>query len=454
MKYSIVVLAAGQGTRMCSDLPKVLHPLADKSLVEHVLDTAVQLTPDCIYLVYGHGGELVKAATAHYALSYIEQTERLGTGHAVMQAMPDIPDNHQVMVLYGDVPLTKLETLQKMMQLPANTLGLLTVKLDNPTGYGRIVRTLDHKVSRIVEEKDADVSIKKIKEVNTGIMTVPAVHLRQWLSALKNDNAQNEYYLTDVISQAVEAGMTVQTFEPDTLEEVQGVNDRIQLAALEGYHRQQCAMALMRKGVTLRDPARIDVRGSLSTGQDVLIDVNVLFEGEVTLGHRVKIGANTVIRNTRIGDDVEILPNCVIEEAVIDAACRIGPFSRIRPDTHLSTQVHVGNFVEIKKSSVAQGTKISHLSYIGDSEVGAEVNIGAGTITCNYDGANKHKTIIGDHVFVGSDTQLVAPVEIGEGATIGAGATITRKVEAGHLAITRSPQKTIPNWQRPVKVKK
>ncbi len=450
MKHSIIVLAAGQGTRMRSDLPKVLHPLAGKSLIEHVLDAASQLLPEQLYLVYGHGGEQVKQATSAYAVRYVEQSTQLGTGHAVMQAMPQIPDDHRVMVLYGDVPLISLHTLQQMAQL-SDALGLLTVKLENPSGYGRIVRTLDDQVLRIVEEKDADISIKKIKEVNTGIMSVPAALLRQWLSALKNDNAQGEYYLTDVISLAVQAGIKVQTFTPTTLEEVQGVNDRIQLAELERYYQRQQAHELMRNGVTLRDPARFDVRGSLETGRDLLIDINVLLEGRVKLGNRVKIGANCVIRNAQIADDVEILPNCVIEGATIESGCRIGPFARIRPETHLAAKVHVGNFVEIKQSTVAQGSKINHLSYVGDSEVGSQVNIGAGTITCNYDGANKHKTLIGDQVFIGSNTQLVAPVEIGAGATIGAGSTITRNVAPGDLALTRSPQKSIPNWQRPVK---
>jgi len=454
VKHSIVILAAGQGTRMRSALPKVLHPLADKPLIRHVLDTALQLKPENIYLVYGHGGELVKAATAEYAVRYVEQAEQLGTGHAVMQAMPEIPDDHQVMVLYGDVPLIGLETLQSMMQLTDDTLGLLTVELEQPTGYGRIVRTLDGKVQRIVEEKDADVSIKKIKEINTGIMSVPAGRLHQWLAGLKNDNAQGEYYLTDVISLAVQAGLTVQTFTPETLEEVQGVNDHIQLSTLERYYQNQQALNLMRNGVTLRDPARIDVRGELTTGQDVLIDVNVVLEGKVELGERVNIAANCVIRNAKIGNDVEILPHSVIEDAVVETGCRIGPFARIRPDTHLAEHVHIGNFVEVKKSTVAQGSKINHLSYVGDSEVGSEVNIGAGTITCNYDGANKHKTIIGDRAFIGSDTQLVAPVNIGADVTIGAGATITKNVESGCLALTRSPQKSIPNWPRPVKKKK
>lgn len=453
MNHSIVILAAGQGTRMRSALPKVLHLLAGKTLLAHVLDTALQLEPEAIYLVYGHGGEQVKAATAAYDLHYVEQAEQLGTGHAVMQAMPQIPDNHQVMVLYGDVPLIDLATLQGMMHLDEDVLGLLTVELDDPTGYGRIVRSPAGAVQRIVEEKDADVSIRKIREINTGIMSMPAHNLRQCLSALKNDNAQGEYYLTDVIGLAVQAGLRVQTFTPDTLEEVQGINDRVQLAMMERYYQQQQALQLMRNGVTLRDPERLDVRGELTTGRDLLIDINVVLEGNVELGNGVHIGANCVIRHAKIADNVEILPNCVIENAVIEAGCRIGPFARIRPDTHLAEQVHIGNFVEVKKSTVEKGSKINHLSYIGDSEVGSEVNIGAGTITCNYDGANKHKTIIGDRAFIGSDTQLVAPVEVGADATIGAGATITKNVEAGHLALSRAPQKSLAGWQRPVKKK-
>ncbi len=457
MKHSIVILAAGQGTRMRSALPKVLHQLADKPLIGHVLDTALQLQPEAIYVVYGHAGEQVKTATAgyaaQYAVQYVEQAVQLGTGHAVMQVMPQIPDDHQVLVLYGDVPLIGLHTLQNMMQLAADSIGLLTVELDNPSGYGRIVRSPTRAVQRIVEEKDADVSLKKIKEINTGIISVPAATLRKCLSALNNDNAQGEYYLTDVISLAVQAGLNVHTFTPATLQEVQGVNDRVQLANLERYYQQQQALHLMRNGVTLRDPARFDVRGQVRSGQDVLIDVNVVLEGAVELGSGVSIGANCMIRNTKIADNVEILPNCVIEDAVIETGCRIGPFARIRPASHLGEQVHIGNFVEVKKSTVEKYSKINHLSYIGDCEVGSEVNIGAGTIVCNYDGANKHKTIIGDRVFVGSDTQLVAPLKIGADATIGAGSTITKNVENGHLALNRSAQKSIPNWQRPVKKK-
>lgn len=452
MKLSIIILAAGLGKRMYSDLPKVLHKLADKPLIRHVLDTALVLRPDSIHIVYGHKGEQVREAIANSNINWVEQAQQLGTGHAVAQAMPNIADDAMVLVLCGDVPLISSATLQGLCsQADANNLGVLTVELDNPQGYGRIVRNALGLVERIVEEKDADISIKKIKEVNTGIFIVPAVHLRRWLASLKNDNAQGEYYLTDIIALAVLENLPIHSTSSREVYEVLGVNNRLHLATLERYYQSQQVNRLMLAGVTVRDPARLDIRGTVQAGHDVSIDVNVIFEGEITLGNGVKIGPHSVIRNAQIGDDVEILSHCVIENVVIGTGCRIGPFARLRPDTVLAEQVHIGNFVEVKKSTVAQGSKINHLSYVGDSEVGSNVNIGAGTITCNYDGANKHKTIIGDRAFIGSDTQLVAPVTVGTGATIGAGSTITRDTKSDALTLSRTPQKTISGWQRPTK---
>ncbi len=453
MKLSIIILAAGLGKRMHSDIPKVLHQVADKPLIRHVVDTALALKPDSIHIVYGHKGEQVREALADTTINWVEQAQQLGTGHAVAQAMPDIADDTMVLVLCGDVPLINLATLQALCS-QANNLGILTVLLDNPQGYGRIVRNAQGQVERIVEEKDATASIKKINEVNAGIFIVSATHLRRWLASLNNDNAQGEYYLTDIITLAVEENVPIHTTTSDDPYQVMGVNDRLQLASLERYYQTQQVKQLILAGVTVYDPARLDIRGTVQAGRDVSIDINVILEGEIKLGNRVKIGPHTVIRNANIGDDVEILSHCVIENVVIGAACRIGPFARLRPDTVLAAQVHIGNFVEIKKSTVAQGSKINHLSYIGDSEVGSGVNIGAGTITCNYDGANKHKTIIEDRAFIGSDTQLVAPVTVGAGATIGAGSTITRDTPPDALTVSRTPQKTIVGWQRPIKKKK
>ncbi|MCP4697366.1 MAG: UDP-N-acetylglucosamine diphosphorylase/glucosamine-1-phosphate N-acetyltransferase [Gammaproteobacteria bacterium] len=450
MNFSIIILAAGKGVRMRSDMPKVLHPLADKPLLSYVLDTARALAPQTMHLVYGHGGEQLREAISEPGLHWVEQSQRLGTGHAVMQAMPEVPETNNVLVLYGDVPLVSIDTLQALIQVPSGNLGLLTAFPDDPGGYGRIVRDVHGKILRIVEEKDADPEEKRIREINTGIVFAPAVKLRQWLAALKNDNAQGEYYLTDVIDIAVREKISVHTFTPGDIHETQGINDRMQLAVLERYYQAEQAQSLMRAGVTLRDPARLDIRGTVQTGMDVMLDVNVILEGQVSLGNGVRIGPNTLLRNSRVADGVEILANCVIEDTDIGPGCRIGPFARIRPGTILAEQVRVGNFVEIKKSNIAQGSKINHLSYIGDTEMGRDVNIGAGTITCNYDGANKHKTIIEDGVFVGSNTQLVAPVTLGEGATIGAGSTISRDAPPDKLTVTRGKLQTL-RWKRPVK---
>lgn len=451
MKLSVVILAAGQGKRMRSAVPKVLHPLAEKPLLGHVLDTARALQPSGLYVVYGHGGEQVRAAITAEDIVWVEQAEQLGTGHALMQALPDIPDEHQVLVLYGDVPLIQAASLQHLLEQGAAGLGLLTMHLSNPRGYGRIVRDTAGQVREIVEEKDADAATRAITEVNTGILTGGAGYFRRWLSNLSNDNAQGEYYLTDTIALAVAEKLPVATAQVAEPQEVQGVNNRVQLAELERYYQRRQAEQLMAAGVTLRDPARLDVRGKVETGIDCLLDVNVVLEGEVKLGARVRIGPHCVLRDVSIGDDTEILANSVLESAIIGAACRIGPFARIRPDTVLAERVHIGNFVELKKSQVAAGSKINHLSYIGDTEVGAQVNIGAGTITCNYDGANKHKTVIEDRAFIGSDTQLVAPVTVGAGATIGAGSTITRDTPEDTLTLSRSPQKSIKGWRRPQK---
>ncbi|HAI67944.1 MAG TPA: UDP-N-acetylglucosamine diphosphorylase/glucosamine-1-phosphate N-acetyltransferase, partial [Gammaproteobacteria bacterium] len=444
MKLSIIILAAGLGKRMHSDIPKVLHHIADKPLIRHVLDTALALQPDSIHIVYGHGGTQVRETLADTDVFWVEQAQQLGTGHAVAQAMPEIADDAMVLVLYGDVPLITVKTLQTLSaQADNQSLGVLTVELDHPQGYGRIVRNTQGQVECIIEEKDATASQKQIQEINTGILIAPAAHLRRWLASLNNNNAQGEYYLTDIIAQAVFDNLPIHTTNPVDVHEILGINDSVQLSTLERYYQRQQVKQLMLAGVTVRDPARLDIRGTVQTGRDVSIDINVILEGDIKIGNRVKIGPHTVIRNATIADEVEILSHCVIENVVIGKQCRIGPFARLRPDTVLAKQVHIGNFVELKKSTVAQGSKINHLSYVGDSEVGSKVNMGAGTITCNYDGANKYKTIIGDNAFIGSDTQLVAPVTVGAGATIGAGSTITKNTPPDALTLTRTPQKTI-----------
>ena len=455
MNLGVVILAAGQGTRMKSALPKVLHPLAGKPLVGHVIDRARELGAAEVAVVYGHGGEQVPGTINDSSLAWVEQAEQLGTGHAVEQALPAMAGMDRVLVLYGDVPLTSRETLDALIGAAADTqLALLTVNLENPTGYGRILRDSEGRPSRIVEQKDASDSELAITEVNTGILVADGAKLNDWLHKLDNDNAQGEFYLTDIVAMAVSEGIEVHSAQPTDEYEVMGVNDRVQLSALERHFQELQAERLMREGVALRDPARFDLRGSLSSGSDVEIDVNVLIEGDVSLGSNVRVGANTVLRNVRVADGVWIKENCVIEEAVIGEESIIGPFARIRPETELSPRVHVGNFVEIKKSIVGEGSKINHLSYVGDSSVGKTVNVGAGVITCNYDGANKFRTVIGDGAFIGSDSQLVAPVEVAPGATIGAGSTITRSAPADQLTLSRSKQVTMKGWKRPVKKKK
>ena len=450
----ILILAAGKGTRMRSDLPKVLHRLAGKPLLGHVVDAAHALGAAQTCVVYGFGGEAVPQALADDTLTYVLQAEQHGTGHAVKQALPQLADDGVTLVLYGDVPLTHVSTLQPLVAAAqSGKLGLLTVNLAQPDGYGRIVRE-SGRVTRIVEHKDATPAERAIQEVNTGILAVATRPLKRWIAELKNDNAQGEYYLTDIIAMAVRDGVDVETHHPACEWEVLGVNSKAQLAQLERIHQNEIAQALLEAGVTLMDPARIDVRGSLACGRDVSIDVNCVFEGQVELGDSVQVGANCVLRNVTVAAGTRIDAFTLIDDAAIGEANRLGPFSRIRPGTTLARDVHVGNFVEIKNSQIDDGSKINHLSYVGDTTMGKKVNIGAGTITCNYDGANKHRTVIEDEVFVGSDTQLVAPVTVGRGATLGAGTTLTKDAPAGELTLSRAKQLTIAGWNRPVKQKK
>jgi bifunctional UDP-N-acetylglucosamine pyrophosphorylase/glucosamine-1-phosphate N-acetyltransferase len=454
MSISVIILAAGAGTRMRSSKPKVLHELAGISMLEHVYNTSMKLGAKQIQVVYGHGGELVKQQCQHFAVEWVLQEAQLGTAHAVEQAVPNINGEDVALVLYGDVPLIKVETLELLIkQVKGNNVSLLTVKLPDPTGYGRIVRK-DGKVIAIVEHKDATDEDRLIKEVNTGILAVKAAYLNECLHKIDNNNAQGEYYLTDIIALAVKEGNEVITTQVEHSYEVEGINDRSQLARLERIYQRGLAEKLLKEGISLGDPARIDIRGELNAGNDSFIDVNCVFEGEVNLGTNVTIGAGCVIKNSTIACDCHIKPYSVIENAIIDKKAEVGPFARIRPGTHLEENSRVGNFVEIKNTQLGENSKASHLSYLGDSEIGKNVNIGAGTITCNYDGANKFKTIIKDGAFIGSDTQLVAPVTIGKNATIGAGSTITKDAEDDTLTLSRSVQKTINGWVRPVKEKK
>ena len=440
---------------MHSDLPKVLHKLAGKPLVGHVIDTAREVSTLEPIVVYGHGGEKLQAAFAGDAITWIEQREQLGTGHAVGEALVSLPADGMTLILYGDVPLLRASTLRELVDTAAETgFGLLTVQLPDPSGYGRIVRDTAGKVIRIVEHKDASAAELQIGEINTGIMAVNSACLHRWIPALSNANAQREYYLTDCVAAAVAEGIHIGAVSAATAAEVTGVNNRRQLAELERQYQLNVANDLMEQGVMLRDPARIDVRGTLHCGRDVEIDINSLFVGDVQLGDRVTVGPNCVIENSIIGDDVAIFANCVIDSANVGAEARIGPFARLRPQTVLGEAVHIGNFVEVKKSQIHERSKVNHLAYIGDTDIGRDVNVGAGTITCNYDGAFKHKTIIEDDVFIGSDTQLVAPVRIGRGATIGAGTTVTTDVEEDELVISRVKQKSISGWKRPRKTPK
>jgi bifunctional UDP-N-acetylglucosamine pyrophosphorylase/glucosamine-1-phosphate N-acetyltransferase len=456
MTIKTIILAAGQGTRMRSSKPKVLHEIANKPLLQHVFETSAKIPDNRQYIIYGHGGETVKNALSQLDAAWIEQKQQLGTGHAVQQAIHHVEADDTVLILYGDVPLLKQRTIESLLRhVSDNSLALLTVMLDDPHGYGRIVRDSHHAVVKIVEQKDANEAELAICEGNTGILAVKGAHLTRWLALLGNNNAQNEYYLTDIIEMAVADNVRIIASHPGNQDEVLGVNNRSQLAYLERVYQAEQAEYLMAQGVTLRDPKRVDVRGEFTRlGHDIDVDVNVIFEGNNRIASGVKIGANCVIKNAVIGENVEILPNSVIENAEIGAGSRVGPFARLRPDTQLAESVHIGNFVEIKKAQVGKGSKINHLSYVGDAEVGQGVNIGAGTITCNYDGVNKFKTVIKDGAFIGSDTQLIAPVTVGKNATIGAGSTITKDTPDEQLTLSRAKQTTMPSWQRPVKKEK
>jgi bifunctional UDP-N-acetylglucosamine pyrophosphorylase/glucosamine-1-phosphate N-acetyltransferase len=453
---NVVILAAGMGKRMQSALPKVLHPLAGKPLLQHVLDTARSLSASRLCVIYGHGGAAVQALLAKQPeqISTALQEQQLGTGHAVIQALPELDDKVPTLILYGDVPLTTTASLQALVSAAGNDkLGILTVEQADPTGLGRIVRVDGH-IVRIVEQKDANEAERAIKEINSGIMVAPTSLLKKWLGAIKNDNAQGEYYLTDIVALAVADGVPVVSAQPSAQWEVAGVNSKVQLAELERIHQRNIANRLLEQGVTLMDPSRIDVRGELICGRDVTIDVGCVFEGKVELGDGVHVAAHSVLVNARILAGAQIKPFCHIEEAVVGEASLIGPYARLRPGTVLAEDVHVGNFVEIKNGQVAAHSKANHLAYIGDAIIGSRVNIGAGVITCNYDGANKFRTVIEDDCFIGSDSQLVAPVTVGKGATLGAGTTLTKDAPAGKLTVSRPRQVTIENWTRPVKIKK
>ncbi|MDO7653670.1 MAG: bifunctional UDP-N-acetylglucosamine diphosphorylase/glucosamine-1-phosphate N-acetyltransferase GlmU [Porticoccus sp.] len=454
MQTDIIILAAGKGTRMKSTLPKVLHRLAGKSLLQHVIDSANNVQNANMIVVTGHGSEQVRSAASSEAseINYIEQTEQLGTAHAVQMAVPNLGSGGTSLILYGDVPLILPETILGMLSaVTDNSMSLLTVTLGDPTGYGRILRDESGQVTAIVEQKDASTEQLKVTEVNTGVLALKTEQLKQWLPQINNNNAQGEYYLTDLIALARNNGVSVETKQPQSAEEVEGVNNRIQLSTLERFYQKQQAEKLMVAGVTLADPGRIDVRGNLSTGNDNYIDINVVFEGNVTLGSNVTIGPNCLIIDSVIGDGVEIKANTVIEKSEIASLSVVGPFARLRPGTVLAENAKVGNFVETKNTQVGKGSKINHLSYVGDAELGEGVNVGAGTITCNYDGVNKHKTVMGDNSFIGSNSSLVAPVKIGKNATVGAGSTINKDVPDDQLGLTRASQRAISDWQRPTK---
>jgi bifunctional UDP-N-acetylglucosamine pyrophosphorylase/glucosamine-1-phosphate N-acetyltransferase len=457
---NVVILAAGMGKRMQSALPKVLHPLAGKPLLQHVIDTARELAPSKLCVIYGHGGaavpEMVKLQNSNgqAPIDTALQEPQLGTGHAVMQAAPQLDDNTPTLILYGDVPLTTAQSLRRLVEAAgSDKLAILTVEQANPFGLGRIVRE-NGAIVRIVEEKDATEAERAIREINSGIIVAPTRQMKQWLASLSNNNAQGEYYLTDIVAKAVADGVVVVSAQPSAEWEVAGVNSKVQLAELERRHQLNVAHALLEQGVTLMDPARIDIRGELICGRDVTIDVGCVFEGRVELADGVSVGAHNVIVNARIAVGAQIKPFCHIEGAVVGPKSMIGPYARLRPGAELAEDVHIGNFVEVKNSTIAAHSKANHLSYVGDSTVGSRVNIGAGTITCNYDGVNKHRTVIEDDAFIGSDSQLVAPVTVGKGATLGAGTTLTKNAPAGKLTISRAKQVTIDSWQRPVKVKK
>ena len=454
MSTTVIILAAGKGTRMRSNLPKVLQPLAGRPLLGHVIDTAKKLQADHIITIYGHGGALVQNAFAHEQVQWVEQAEQLGTGHAVKVTLPVLPREGVSLILSGDVPCITEQTLQKLLDVSRETqIGLVTLTLADATGYGRIVRE-NGKIQAIVEHKDASEAQRQIQEINTGIYCVSNAKLHEWLPKLSNNNAQGEYYLTDIVAMAIADGLEVTSVEPQLAFEVEGVNDRVQLAALEREFQNFQAKELMQQGVHLIDPTRFDLRGNLTAGKDVRIDINVIIEGDCELGDGVEIGAGCILKNTKIAAGTKVQPYSVFDQAIVGEAAQIGPFSRLRPGAILANEVHIGNFVEVKNSQIGLGSKANHFTYLGDAEVGAGSNIGAGTITCNYDGANKFKTIIGDQVFIGSNSSLVAPVTIANGATVGAGSTITRDVAEQCLAVERSKQFTKENYQRPQKLKK
>ena len=453
MNLSVIILAAGQGTRMKSSLPKVMHRIAGTPMLEHVYHRSLDLGADDIHVVYGHGGEHLHEYCSEFKVDWVLQKAQLGTAHAVEQASPKVKDDSIALILYGDVPLIKSQTLKSLIaKVSDNNIALLTVDLDEPAGYGRIVRDGD-KVTSIVEHKDASENQRYITEVNTGILALRAGYLNECLRKVDNNNSQGEYYLTDIIAMAVADGNEVFTAQPENSYEVEGVNDRKQLAKLERIHQLEMVEQLMQQGVSFADPARVDIRGELKIGNDSFVDINVIFEGDVEVGSNVIIGAGSVITNSKIADGCTIKPYSVIENAVVDEAVEVGPFARLRPGAHLHKNSRVGNFVEIKNTELGEGSKASHLSYLGDSEIGRDVNIGAGTITCNYDGANKFKTVIKDGAFIGSDTQLIAPVTVGKNATIGAGSTITKDVEDDSLGLSRAKQRSVEGWERPTKKK-
>lgn len=454
MSTTVIILAAGKGTRMRSSLPKVLQPLAGRPLLGHVIETAKKLNADNIITIYGHGGDRVQTAFAQEDIKWVEQAEQLGTGHAVQMTLPVLPQDGVSLILSGDVPCINPVTLQKLLDATAETgIGLVTLTLLDANGYGRIVRE-NGEIQAIVEHKDASEEQRQIKEINTGIYAVSNAKLHQWLPNLSNDNAQGEYYLTDIVAMALADGMQVASVEPEQAFEVEGVNDRVQLAALERQFQAYQAKQLMQQGVHLIDPSRFDLRGNLTVGQDVRIDINVIIEGDCELGDNVEIGAGCIIKNTKIAAGTKVQPYSIFDSAIVGEDTQIGPFARLRPGAQLANEVHIGNFVEVKNTTIGLGSKANHFTYLGDAEVGSGANIGAGTITCNYDGANKFKTIIGDQAFIGSNSSLVAPVKIGNGATVGAGSTITRDVEDNSLAVERSKQFAKENYPRPQKIKK
>ena len=451
MPLEIIILAAGQGTRMKSSLPKVLHPMAGRTLLQHVVDTALALEPSAVHVVVGHGGNEVRKSLSDYPLKWVEQREQLGTGHAVMQALPHVGEQSTVLVLYGDVPLIRQSTLEALVSLAGTGIALLTARVKDPAGYGRILRDEVGLLRGVVEHKDATTEQLAIDEINSGVMAAPAAELRSYLPAVGNDNSQGEYYLPDVLSLAVREGKTVQSCLANSELEILGVNDRLQLNQVEREFQRRQGEQLLLDGVSVADIDRLDVRGRLSAGRDVMIDVNTVFEGEVVLEDGVCIGPNCVLKNVTVGAGAEIHAMSHLEDARVGANCSVGPYARLRPGTELATGARIGNFVETKKAVIGEGSKVNHLSYIGDCDMGAGVNIGAGTITCNYDGANKHNTDMGDNVFVGSNSTLVAPLKIDSDGFVGAGSTVTRAVEKGDLAVSRARQRNIKGWQRPVK---